>query len=54
MRPEDGSARREVHTVERYGRWQDMKSANVRRSDPSCACEEFGRAEGRVGWGRTA
>ena len=54
LNPDEGSARREVSTAERFGRWQEMKSANVRRVDPRNACDEFGRAEGRVGWGRTA
>ena len=46
-------AHREVGTAERFARWQEMKSAAVRRDEPGEACQEYGRAEGRVGWGRT-
>lgn len=37
-----------------YGRREELKSAEPRRLSPSQSSDEFGRQEGRVGWGRTA
>lgn len=38
----------------RFGRREELKSSEPRRIEPGEAGEEYGRVEGRVGWGRTA
>lgn len=52
--PDDAKARGKVHSNDQFGRWEEMKCIEVRVQPAQAACGEYGREEGRVGWGRTA